>query len=675
MVSETESFENGRRLQHSGDYPRAEQVFRQLLAENPDESKIDEAEIWYRLGEVCHAQQKLTDAASAYENALRLQPDQSHWYANWGVALSDLGRFDAAISVFQQALRLRPDSFEVHYNLANAFHKLGRLDQAIANYRQALDLQPDHADTFTNLGVALAEHGRFEEATENLRQAIRLQPNSAKAHHNLGVALLEQSRWDEAIGCLNQALECRPDYPEAHYNLGTALVEIDRRPEGILQFREALRLRPNHSGALNNLGLALKDEGQLEEAVVVLKQAARIAPDRVDAHNNLGLALAELGRFDEAIDSYERALRIDPGFSDAHTNIGSAYKEQGRLDAAVACYQLSLWLNPDGISTHWNRSLAWLQAGELQKGWEEYEWRWRRKRMSPREFRQPMWDGSPLEGRTILLHMEQGLGDMLQFIRYAAELKRTDCRVVVECPGMLIPLFSTCPGIDQLIPEGNELPSFDVYAPLLSLPRLLGTTLENIPCDVPYLRADPDRATKWGQELQGTDGFKIGICWQGNPHHQWDRHRSIPLREFAALAHVAGVHLYSLQRDHGLDQLQSPRLHFEIHQHCDNLDAEGGAFLDTAAIMSHLDLVVTADTSIAHLAGALGVPVWVALSTIADWRWMLDRTDSPWYPTMRLFRQKSLGHWRQVFRQMARAVGKLRTTREAAETTDRDDKT
>ncbi|HJT77032.1 MAG TPA: tetratricopeptide repeat-containing glycosyltransferase family protein, partial [Gemmataceae bacterium] len=474
----------------------------------------------------------------------------------------------------------------------------------------------------------------------------------AKAHYNLGVALAQQGKHDEAAAALRLALAAQPDYPAARYSLGNLLRERGRKEEAAASYREALRGRPDYGEAYNNLGLTLTELGRHAEAAVLLDQAVRLRPRDAGAHNNRGLALAGLGRFAEAEASYREALRLDPRDADAHTNLGSCHKERGRLEEALACYQVALWLRPGLPQAHWNRALAWLQQGDYERGWPEYEWRWRRPQTPPRRLPKPRWDGSPLAGRTILLWMEQGLGDMIQVIRYAALLKQRGGRVVVECPARMVPLFSTCPGIDRLVAEGEPLPDFDVHAPLLSLPGLLGTTLETVPAQVPYLSADPALVERWGQELAGIEGLRVGIAWQGNPKHQWDRHRSIPLACFAPLAAVPGVRLISLQKGPGAEQAHR----FPVADLLGNLDGGPGAFADTAAVIKHLDLVVSADTAVAHLAGALGVAAWVALSRVADWRWVAGREDSPWYPSLRLFRQDRLGNWRAVFERMAQEL-------------------
>jgi tetratricopeptide (TPR) repeat protein len=507
-------------------------------------------------------------------------------------------------------------------------------------------------NTLLAQGLRLAEQGRLHEALPLLQQAVRQQPHSALAHQNLGVALAQAGRREEAVAALQEALRLRPDYADACFNLGNVLREMGRLDEALERFRQAVALRPDHASAHNNLGLALTEARRPEQAVESLRQAVALQPGMKEAHNNLGLAYADLGRFAEAEGYYQEALRLDPFYVEAHTNLGSACKEQGRLEEALACYQWALWLDPNSVIAHYNRSLALLQNGDYEQGWPEYEWRWRRKQTQPRLFPQPRWDGSPLAGRTILLWREQGLGDTIQFIRYAALVREQGGRVIVECPGCLVPLLSTCPGIDAFVAEQQPLPAFDVHAPLLSLPALLKTTLSSVPAAIPYLQAEPARVSAWRRRLGDGKEFRVGVVWQGNPYFHGDRHRSFPLACLAPLAAVEGVRLFSLQKEHGLEQLAAAQGRLPITV-LEGLDAAGGAFLDTAAVMQSLDLVVTADTAAAHLAGALGVPVWVALARGADWRWGLRDASTPWYPTLRLFRQDRLGAWDLLFQNMA----------------------
>jgi tetratricopeptide (TPR) repeat protein len=605
-----------------------------------------------------HQAGDLRQAERLYRRLLEAEPTDAEAWRLVGAALHGQGRPADAEAAFREAVRLRPESAEAQLGLAAALAAAGRRGEADAAYRRVLRLQPGHADALARLGLLLAEQGDLDEAVAFLRQAARARPADPTARHNLGVALAQQGKPQEAAQELEEAIRLRPDYAEAYYNLGNVLQALNRRDDAAGRYREALRLRPGYGEAYNNLGLLLTEAGRHGEALVYLQQAVRLRPQAAEGHNNLGLAYAGLGRFDEAERCYQEALRLSPGYVEGHNNLGSAFKERGRLEEALACYQVALWHDPQSASTRYNRSLALLQGGQWEEGWREYEWRWKRRQTPPRPFRQPRWDGGPLEGKTALLWCEQGLGDAVHFVRYAPLVKAKGGRVVLECPGFLLPLFSTCPGVDQLVAEGSEPPPFDVQAPLLSLPLLLGTTPESVPADVPYLSAEPERVEKWRVRLEALPGFKVGVVWQGNPHFSWDRWRSIPLACFAPLAAVEGVRLVSLQKGPGAEQVAALKGRFPVEE-LEGLDAEGGAFLDTAAVMKCLDLLVAADTAAAHLAGALGVPAWVALSAVADWRWMIGREDTPWYPSMRLFRQTTLGDWAEVFGRMAEALRPL----------------
>jgi tetratricopeptide (TPR) repeat protein len=614
MPSPLERLDQARRVQQAGDLRHAETLLRALLKETESYPAA-----WALLGNVLQGQ----------------------------------GRHEEAIQGLGKAATLAPQ--EVHHQLAlaRALEGLGRLSEALPCFIRAVRLQPADAEVRVALGVALAGRHRLAEALEHLQQAVALAPQLATGHHNLGVCLAQQGRSEEAAASLERALQLQPDYPEAHYNLGNVLRDRGQRDRAIIHLRRAIELRPLYGEAYNNLGLALIESNQPEEAVLLLQQGVRLRPQAKEAINNLGLAYADLGRFDQAEHCYWDALRLDPAYADAHANLGNTYKEQGRTNEALACYQLALALEPRSASSRYNRALALLQAGDYTHGWPEYEWRWKRKSQLPRLMPKPQWDGSALAGKTIFLWCEQGLGDAIMFARFAAQVKQRGGTVIQECPGHLLPLLSGLPGADQIVPEGRPLPHFDVHCPLLSLPGLLGTTLDTVPTPLPYLQAQPARIERWAGRLPADPALRIGVVWQGNRRMAWDHFRSFPLACLEPVAKIKGVHLISLQKGYGAEQLPRIQSRFAVQDLGPDLDAEGGAFLDTAAIMSQLDLVITADTSAAHLAGALGVPVWLALSAVCDWRWLYTREDTPWYPTMRLFRQKQVGDWAAVFTRMA----------------------
>src|SRR5271166_4126010 len=638
----------GNALREQGRLDEAVARYQQVLRPEPNSP-----EAHHNLGIALARQGRLDEAVTCYQQALRLKPDYPDAHNNLGIVLEKQDKLDEAMARYQQALRLKPDYPDAHNNLGIVLEKQDKLDEAMARYQQALRLKPNYPEAHYNLGIVLARQGRLDEAVASYQQALRLKPNYPEAHNNLGTVLARQGRLDEAIASYQQALRLKPADPEAHNNLGLVLAKQDKLDEAVASYQQALRLKPNYPEAHSNLGNALQEQGRLDEAVASCQQALRLKPDSAEAHHNLGIVLAKQDKLDEAVASFQQTLRLKPDYPEAHNNLGIVLARQGRLDEAVACYQQALHLKPDYPEAHWNRSLAWLLMGRFEQGWPGYEWRWKCKEFgSLPPFHPPLWDGSPLDGRTILVHAEQGLGDTLQFIRYAPLVHQRGGRVILVCQPLLIGLLTRSPGVERLVAQGEALPEYDVHVPLMSLPGLLGTTLESVPADVPYLDAEPQLVEAWRHRLGSYPGFKVGIVWQGNPKFRLDRLRSIPLAQFAPLARVPGVHLFSLQKGPGAEQLAAVTDRFPVTDLGRRLDD----FMDTAAVLKNLDLVISVDTAIAHLAGALGIPVWVALPFVPDWRWLMDREDSPWYPSMRLFRQTRPGQWEDVFQRIAEAL-------------------
>jgi Flp pilus assembly protein TadD len=614
----------------------------------------DSPEVHYSLGVALERQGRLEEAATSYEQALRLQPVDPEAHNNLGIVLARLGRLDEAAARFRQAVALKPDYPDAHNNLGNILERQDKLDEAVACYHQALGLKPRYAEAHYNLGIVLARQEKPDEAVASYRQAVALKPDYADAYNNLGSVLSRQGKHDEAVASYRQAVALKPDDPGHHNNLGLILARHDRLDEAAESYEQALRLTPDDPEVHNNLGIVLGKLNRLDEAAARFWQALGLKPDHAEAHNNLGSVLEKQDKLEQATACYHQALGLKPGYPEAHNNLGIVLWKQGRLEEAVASYGQALHFQPDYPEANWNRSLAWLTMGRLEQGWPGYEWRFKCKEFgSLPPFQAPLWDGSLLDGRTILIHAEQGLGDTLQFIRYVPLVHQRGGRVILMCQPPLVRLLARSPGIERLLAHGDPVPESDVHVSLLSLPGLFGTTLESVPADVPYIEAEPALVEAWRQRL-AAPGFKVGIAWQGNPKFRQDRNRSIPLAQFAPLAQVPGVRLLSLQK--GREQLPALRGLFPVTDLGGELDEATGPFLDTAAVMKNLDLVVTSDTSIAHLAGALGVPVWVALQDVPDWRWLMDREDSPWYPTMRLFRQTKLGQWADVFDRIAEAL-------------------
>jgi Flp pilus assembly protein TadD len=459
--------------------------------------------------------------------------------------------------------------------------------------------------------------GDLDRAEEAFRLVIAHDPGAARAWFLLGATWQMRGHPDAAVASYQEAIRLAPDFPEAR----------------------------------NNLGVALYASRRGDEAVAVLRRAIALKPDYAEAHNNLGNALRERGEFDEAEVCYRRALQLKPDYAEARHNVGNTLKSRGDLAGALACYDQALAIRPDLAQVHLSRALIWLEKGEFGRGWPEYEWRLRCPEFAIPHLPQPLWDGRPLDGRTILLYADHGLGDAIQFIRYAPMVRDRGGRIVVVCRAPLARLLATCAGVDRVAVEGAPIPDCEVYAPLMSLPGIFGTDAASIPADRPYLSVDRDRVDAWAEELNLPDQLRIGIAWQGNPGHGRDRDRSFRLERFEPIARRPGVRLFSLQMGQGREQIAEVAGRFPVVDLGGRLDD----LMDTAAVMMNLDLVIVADSSPAHLAGALGVPVWVVLPFEADWRWMSGREDSPWYPTMRLFRQHRRGDWDDVFARIAAA--------------------
>jgi Flp pilus assembly protein TadD len=567
------------------------------------------------------------------------------------------GQLGVAEQACHQVLQLDPNHAEALAQLGVLAYQTGRLPLAVEWLRRAAAVRPTDAGFRNNLGAVLAVLGHTREAETEYREALRLQPANAEAHNNLGIALRTQGRAVEAEAAYREALRLRPDYPEAHNSLGVALLAQGRAADAEAAYREALRLRSNYAEARNNLGNVFRAQDRLTEAEAAYREALRLRPNYADAHNNLGNVFRAQDRLTEAEAAYREAIRLRPNHAEAYDNLGVVLREQGRLADAAAAYREALRLRPDFAEAHSSLGMLLLTEGRFEEGWAEYEWRSRAHGLAPRMFDRPAWDGTPLNGRTLLLSAEQGVGDTLQFIRYAPAVKALGGTILLECPAPMVPLLSRCAGIDRLVEHGAPLPAFDVHAPLVSLPRLLSTTVATIPAAVPYLSAEPGLVAAWRAELAAVPGFKVGIAWQGNPQMiPYDRRRSFPLAALEPVARLAGVRLIALQKGHGREQLGTAVRDWPLTDLGGRLDEQAGAFMDTAAVLPSLDLVVTCDSSLAHLAGALGVRAWVALPFAADWRWLREREDSPWYPSLRLFRQPRPGDWATVFGRMADAL-------------------
>ena len=525
-------------------------------------------------------------------------------------------------------------------------------------FGRAVAIDPQSATALSNLGRAFTAAGRLDDAIAACREAIQLRPDLAEAHNQLGVAFGAQGRLEEAVAAFQKAVKLRPGYAVAHNNLGIALRTMGRLDDAAAAYRRAIRIQPDYIEAINDLGNILETLGRSDEAIAAFRQAILAAPGDADLHNNLGIALREKGRIEEAVGSYSRAIALDPRHADAHHNLGNALGQLGRLgDAQAACIR-ALEINPQDAQAKFLSGTLHLLAGEFSLGWPRYEERWDiPEATSPRrDFAHPVWDGSALEGRRVLIHEEQGFGDAIQFIRYAPLVAERGGQVILECSGSLAEVFSTVKGVGQIVVAGEPLPPFDIHIPMMSLPLTFGTTVESIPQNVPYISADAARCEFWRAWLAENDSIlKVGIVWGGRTDTTQRSLRSVRLRDWLPIFRVPDVDFVSLQVGRGIEQIkQLPGRQPVRDASCHIED-----FADTAALVSQLDLVIAVDTAVAHLAGALGKPVWVLLPFAPDWRWMLGREDSPWYPSMRLFRQQRALEWEPVISRVRKELQTL----------------
>jgi tetratricopeptide (TPR) repeat protein len=600
-----------------------------------------------------HQAGRLREAEALYRRALAEDPRHADSLHGLGVLAGLAGRHDLAAAYIGAAIALRAGEPAYHADLGSAWHAQGRLAEAAASFQQALSLRPEDAEAQFKLGNLLKQQGRTEAACACYRRAIARHPGYAAAHNNLGTTLQALGQ-PGAAACFREAVRLDPAYPAAHNNLGNALRGEGRLEEAVTSFRAALALQPHYPAALSNLGNALKDLGRLEEAAASFRAALALQPDLAIAHNNLGSVLHEQRRLDDAVESFGTALALQPGLLEARVNLGVALFEQRRLDEAVACHRSVLAEAADFPAAHFNLALALLARGDLAEGWEELEWRWLAPplRGARRAFAQPQWCGEPAAGRALLIHAEQGYGDTLQFCRYAGLAAARGLRVILEVPQALWRLLAGLPGVAQMVVAGDPLPPFDLHCPMLSLPRALGTTLGTIPASVPYLSADPGQAEDWRRRLASRPGadLRVGLAWAGNPRSHLpsaaavDRRRSIAPARLAPLFAVPGVVFHSLQKDGPAAAADAPLT--------DDM-AEMADFADTAALVANLDLVISVDSAVAHLAGALGRPVWLLDRFDACWRWLDGRQDSPWYPTLRIYRQAVPDDWDEVIQRVA----------------------
>ncbi len=531
------------------------------------------------------------------------------------------------------------------FQQAVSLFRSGNLDAAAAICTELVERHPSDPAALHLLGTIGAQACRFEEASILLQRAARAAPHAAEIHHSLGAVLSYLGRFEEAARDFKRVVKNTPQNLDVLMNLGAALLSAGQAEEAIASFRKLIELVPGHAGACYNIAVAFQKKGDLAGCLTQADEALRLDPTHQLARYLRAQALQALGRLDEALAGYEDSLVRDRGFVPGWNGKGSILVARGDLDGAVAAFDEALRLDPDHADTRTNLSLVQLLRGDFANGWRNFEARKRATlRNGDRSFPVPLWLGEEdPRGKTILVHAERGLGDSIQFARFLPKLTERGARVLFLPQKSLRGLFAGLP-VDLV--EERRLPAFDRHIPLMSLPLALGLGEKDFAVSSPYLAADPVRVTKWRSTI-GKHGFRIGISWRGS-----EVGRSVPLAAFAPLAQIEGVRLISLQKGAGTEEIKRIQ-GFAVEDLGPRFDSDGNAFMDTAAVMACLDLVVTIDTAVAHVAGALGYSAFLALAAVPDWRWQLTRQDSPWYSSLRLFRQSEAGDWAPVFMALA----------------------
>jgi tetratricopeptide (TPR) repeat protein len=617
-----------------------------------------------------HKNGHLRHAEYLYQSILKNNPNNPAALYSLGLIAHQNGNNDAAVDLVSRAAANNPQTPQYHNTLGLILEILGKYEEAVAAYHQAVTVKPDYAEAYHNMAVALQSQNRYAAAVDKCRRAISIKPDFAQAYNTMGFSLEKQEKYAEAIENYTKAIRLKPDFAEPYNHLGVILYAQNRPGEAIENYRQALKIDPNYAELHNNMGIALKEKGQFDEAVTCFEQAIRLEPDFAEAYYNLANSLRDQTRNTEAIENYKKAVSLKPDFAEAYNHLGVVLNAQGGFAEsiknyeAIENYRKAIELKPDFAEAHWNLSLVLLRTGKLIEGWKEYQWR-RNPGLNittyPHRFDKPRWDGSTFENKRLLVHYEQGLGDTLHFVRYLPMVKARGGTVILEVRKPLCRLLQSFPGVDQLIAASlDDKPAvqFDYHVSLMDLPGIFATSMETIPADVPYIRPRPGKIEYWRKKLAAPE-FKVGIVWAGSPSHGNDSNRSCPLKYFTPLAKIDGVRLYGLQKGDAAAQAQELKNEIPLT----NLASRFEDFADTAAAIENLDLVISVDTSVLHLAGAMGRPVWAILPFAPEWRWMLNRSDSPWYPTMRLFRQKKWDQWQPVLQEVAEELRKTATAR------------
>ena len=617
-----------------------------------------------------HREARHAEARTVYERVLQRQPRHVPALTFLSIIALESNDPERALGLTAAALGVDPANAAAHLLQGHAYRRVERRPEALASYQRAIASKPDLAEAHFHLGNVQSDLGRHEEAVDSYGRALSITPGAAEIHNNRGNSLRSLGRFAEAAASYAQAVAAAPGMAEPRFNMGLALYELGRFEAAIASFDAAIAIRPEYAQAHFSRGNALKRLDRLQAALESYDRAIQLDPGYALAYSNRGNVQSELQRPGDALASYDAAIAMAPGHADAHCNRGNLLGDLMRFDEALRSFDRAIAANPEYAQAYYSRSLVKLLQGDWNSGWRDFEWRWRNEHCASsrerRSFSRPQWLGEqPIDGKTVLLHSEQGLGDTLQFCRYAALVADRGARVVFEAPRALTHLLGSLAGVAQLVARGEPLPPFDYHCPLLSLPLAFGTTPDTIPAQIPYLRSGADRAQYWKAKLGERSRPRVGLVWSGGFRPDQpelravNNRRNIPLALLAGLKHP-GLEFYSLQKGQPAES-ELARLKAGGWDGPDLIDHTGELhdFEDTAALIEQLDLVISVDTSTAHLAGALGRPLWILNRFDTCWRWFLDRSDSPWYPTARIYRQERANDWEGVIHRVRRDLERI----------------
>jgi tetratricopeptide (TPR) repeat protein len=596
-----------------------------------------------------HQRGQLKDAQNIYENILKIQSMHFDALQLLGVLFAQQNCYKKAVELIGKALKINPNHVIANNNLGIALRELKQLDVAMHHFNKAVNLDPNYLEALQNLANVQFELRLFDLAIRSFDKLIQIKCNDASAHNQRGIALMELSQFDQALESYKMAISIQPDMVEAHNNRGIALQKLGKFEVAMASFDEAIRLKPDYAEAYCNRGIVLQALMKGEEAIASFEIAIHLRPDYAEAYNNLGNIFQDLKQFEHAMVYRDKALSLQPNFEEAMYNKASLLFLLNKVDSAIELFDKVLDSKPNYSNAWWNKSLALLAKGNLDFGWPLFEWRYLAvKGLDKRFFNQPRWTGAEsLIDKVILLYSEQGLGDTIQFCRYTKLVCNLGARVILEVPKPLTALLGNLEGVFQLVEQGDDLPAFDYHCPLMSLPLAFQTNLESIPAPISYIQSLQFKVTLWQNRLGKKIKPRIGLVWSGNPEHKNDQNRSVSLTEWIPWL-PDGYEYISLQK-----LLSSKdRIILDENPGIISFTDDLNDFVDTAGLVECLDLVISVDTSVAHLSGALGKQTWILLPFTPDWRWMLERSDSPWYPSVKLYRQQVIDDWASVFKKI-----------------------